>query len=513
MQDQIMHGETILEVRGLTKIYPGGVVALDHVDLEFKAGEIHAILGENGAGKTTLMNILYGVLQPDEGEIYIRGKRVRFRSPLDAINLGIGMVHQQRRLVFAHTVLENIILGHPKAGRILDYKKIRRELEDLCRKYNFKIDLDARVWQLSAGEQQLVEIIRALYRGAKILILDEPTSVLTPIEAEAFLNALKSMSKEEIALVPFVTHKLPEVFAVSDRVTILRRGKVVKRIETKDATMTALAEYMVGREVLFTLTKPKVPLGEEILRVENLSALNDKGLPAIKNISFSIREGEILGIAGVSGNGQQELAEVLAGLRKAETGRIIFMGKDITNASVLERIRMGIGYIPSERLGVGVIGSFSLIENILMNLYYDKEFVNHGFINYKKVREYAEKIVSEFEVIAPSVNTKAAHLSGGNLQRLVLSRVIPRTSKLLIANLPTAGLDVAATESVRMRLLDCKKKGMGVLLISDDLDEVLQISDTIAPIYEGRFIKILPAEEAKKEVVGAMMTGAYSEEM
>lgn len=513
MQDQIIHGETILEVRGLTKIYPGGVVALDHVDLEFKAGEIHAILGENGAGKTTLMNILYGVLQPDEGEIYIRGKRVRFRSPLDAINMGIGMVHQQRRLIFAHTVLENIILGHPKAGRILDYKKIRREIEDLCRKYNFKIDLDARVWQLSAGEQQLVEIIRALYRGAKILILDEPTSVLTPIEAEAFLNALKSMSKGEIALVPFVTHKLPEVFAVSNRVTILRRGKVVKRIETKDATMTALAEYMVGREVLFTLTKPKVPIGGEILRVENLSALNDKGLPAIKNVSFSIREGEILGIAGVSGNGQQELAEVLAGLRKAETGRIIFMGKDITNASVLERIKMGIGYIPSERLGVGVIGSFSLMENILMNLYFDKEFVNHGFINYKKIREYAEKIISEFEVVAPSVNTKAAHLSGGNLQRLVLARVIPRTSKLLIANLPTTGLDVAATESVRMRLLDCKKKGMGILLISDDLDEVLQISDTIAPIYEGRFIKILPAEEAKKEVIGAMMTGAYSEGM
>lgn len=511
MQDKVDRGETILEVRGLTKIYPGGVVALDNVDLEFKSGEIHAVLGENGAGKTTLMNILFGVLQPDRGEIYVHGRKVRFRSPLDAINMGIGMVHQQRKLIPAHKVLENIILGHPEAGKILDFKKVRRDIEELCRKYGFKIDLDARVWQLSAGEQQLVEILRALYRGAKILILDEPTSVLTPLETEAFLTSLKSMSRQEIALVPFVTHKLPEVFAISDRVTILRRGKVVKRIETKDATMKALAEYMVGKEVLFVLSKPKVSIGGEILKVENLSAMNDKGLLALKNVSFTIREGEIFGIAGVSGNGQQELAEVLAGLRKVETGRIIFMGRDITNASVLERLKMGIGYIPSERLGVGVIGGFSLAENILMSLYFDKEFVNRGLLNYKKIREYAEKVISEFEVVAPNINTKAAYLSGGNLQRLVLSRVIPKTSKLLIANLPTTGLDIAATEYVRKRLLDCKEKGMGVLLISDDLDEVLQLSDKIAPIYEGRFVSILQAEEAQKEVVGAMMTGAYSE--
>jgi simple sugar transport system ATP-binding protein len=511
MYGEIEAGGTILEVRGLTKIYPGGVVALDNVDLEFKSGEIHAILGENGAGKTTLMNILFGVLQPDRGEIYMYGTRVRFRSPLDAINMGIGMVHQQRRLIPAHTVLENIILGHPKAGRILDFKKIREEVEELCRKYGFKIDLDARVWQLSAGEQQVVEILRALYRGAKILILDEPTSVLTPLETEAFLSSLKTMSKQEIALVPFVTHKLPEVFAISDRVTVLRRGRVVKRIETRDATMKALAEYMVGKEVLFALSKPKVNIGEEILKVENLSARNDKGLLAINNISFTIREGEIFGIAGVSGNGQQELAEVLAGLRRAETGSIVFMGRDITNASVLERLKMGIGYIPSERFGVSIIGGFSLVENILMSLYFDKEFVSRGFLNYKKIREYAERVISDFEVVAPSPDTKAAYLSGGNLQRLILARVIPRTSKLLIANLPTTGLDVAATESVRMRLLTCKEKGMGVLLISDDLDEVLELSDRIAPIYEGRFVGIIPAEEAKKEVIGAMMTGAYSE--
>lgn len=503
-------GETILEMRGITKIYPGGVVANDHIDFELKAGEIHAVLGENGAGKTTLMNILFGVLQPDEGEIYIRGRKVRFKSPLDAINMGIGMVHQQRKLIPAHTVLENIILGHPKTERIINYRKAREEIEELCKKYGLKIDLDARVWQLSAGEQEMVEIIRALYRGARILILDEPTSVLTPPEVDALLKSLRMMAEKEIALIPFITHKLPEVLAVSDRVTILRKGRVVKRLETREATMKALAEYMVGREVLFRLHKPKVPIGEEILKVENLSALNDKGVLALKGVSFSIREGEIFGIAGVSGNGQEELAEVLAGLRKPEGGRIIFQGKDITNASVLERLKMGIGYIPPNRWGVAAIGNFSLVENIMMSLYFDKEFSKMGFLNYKKIRKYAEKIVSEFEVVAPSIDEKAAHLSGGNLQRLILGRVIPKTSKLLIANLPTSGLDVAATESVRNRLLACKERRMGILLISEDLDEVLQLSDRIAPIYEGKFVTILPAERAKKEEVGAMMAGAFS---
>ncbi|MEM2548085.1 MAG: ABC transporter ATP-binding protein [Nitrososphaerota archaeon] len=499
-----------MEVRGITKRFPGGVVALDHVDLEIRPGEIHAVLGENGAGKTTLMNILFGVLQPDEGEIYINGRRVRFRSPLDAMNMGIGMVHQIRKLIPAHTVLENIILGHPKTESIINLKKAREEVKALCEKYGFNIDLDARVWQLSAGEQQVVEILRALYRGAKILILDEPTTVLTPSEVESFLNSMKAMTKEEIATIPFVTHKLPEVFAVCDRITVLRRGKVVKRLGTKEATMKALAEYMVGREVLFKLEKPKVEIGEEILRVENLSALSDKGVLALKGVSFSIREGEIFGIAGIAGNGQQELAEVIAGLRKPLGGRIIFQGRDITNASVLERMKMGIGYIPPERLGVGAIGNFSLVENILMSIYFDHEFSSKGFLSYKKIREYAKKIISEFEVVAPSIDTKAAHLSGGNLQRLILGRVIPRTSKLLIANSPTVGLDIAATEAVRNRILKCKERGMGVLLISEDLDEVLELSDSIAPIYEGRFVRILSAVEAKKEVVGAMMAGALS---
>jgi len=503
----IKRGETILRTKGITKKFPG-VVANNHIDFEIKAGEIHAVLGENGAGKTTLMNILFGILRPDKGEIYVRGRRVEFKSPLDAIDLGIGMVHQHRKLIPAHTALENIVLGHPKTEKILDMRRAGGEVKELCRKYGFKIDLNTRVWQLPAGEQQLVEILKALYRGAKLLILDEPTSVLTPLETERFLKSLRTMAKGELAIIPFITHKLPEVLSVSDRVTILRRGKVVKHLETRKATMKALAKHMVGREVLFRLKKPKVKKGKEVLRVENLSALSDKGILALKGVSFSIREGEIFGIAGISGNGQHELAEALAGLRKTEGGKVVFQGRDITRASTLERLKKGIGYIPPERVGVGTVGEFSLVDNIAMNLYFDKEFSKRGLLDYKRIRKHTEKAISEFDVMAPNIDTKAVHLSGGNLQKLILARAIPRTPRLLIANLPTHGLDVGATEFVRNRLMACKKEGMGILLISEDLDEVLQMSDKIAPIYEGKFVDIVPAEKASKETMGAMMAGA-----
>lgn len=503
----IKRGETVLRTKGITKRFPG-VVANDHIDFEIKAGEVHAVLGENGAGKTTLMNILFGILRPDEGEIYVRGRKVEFKSPLDAIDLGIGMVHQHRKLIMAHTTLENIVLGHPRTEKIPDMRRAEREVKELCGKYGFEIDLHARVWQLSAGEQQLVEILKALYRGAKLLILDEPTSVLTPVETEKFLKSLRNMARGELAIIPFITHKLPEVLRVSDRVTILRRGKVVERLETRKATAKALARHMVGREVLFRVKKPKVKIGREVLRVENLSALSDRRIMALKGVSFSIREGEIFGVAGIAGNGQHELAETLAGLREAEGGKIFFQGRDITYASVLERLRMGIGYIPPERAEIGSIREFSLADNIAMNLYFDKKFSRWGLLNRKKIREHAEKVISEFDVIAPNIDVKAAHLSGGNLQKLILARVIPRTTRLLIANLPTHGLDVGATEFVRNRLMVCKKGGMGVLLISEDLDEVLQMSDRIAPIYEGKLVSIIPAKKARKESVGAMMAGA-----
>jgi len=504
--DGIKRGETVLEARGITKRFPG-VVANDHIDFEIKAGEIHAVLGENGAGKTTLMNILFGLLQPDEGEIYIRGQRVRFRSPLDAIDLGIGMVHQHRKLVPAHTVIENIILGHPKAGTILNLKQAEEEVRELCEKYGFKVDLRAKVWQLSEGEKQAVEILKALYRGAKVLILDEPTSALTPPETKKLLSSIKAMANDELAIVPFITHKLPIVLAISDRVTILRRGKVVARMETRNATEKTLAKHMVGREVIFRVERARVERGEPVLEVENLSARSDKGVLALHGVSFSIREGEIFGIAGISGNGQHELAEVLAGLRPAEGGRVIFQGKDITDASILDRWRMGIGYIPSERVEVGSIGDFSLVENITLNFHFDDDFVRRGLLDYNKIHRLTRELMAEYDVIAPSPDTKAKNLSGGNLQRLILARVLSRKPRLLIANLPTQGLDVGATEFVRNKLIEAKKQKAAILLISEDLDEILSLSDWVAPIYEGRFMGIIPGEEADRETVGAMMAG------
>jgi ABC-type uncharacterized transport system ATPase subunit len=506
----IKHGETALEAKGITKRFPG-VVANDCIDFEMKAGEIHAILGENGAGKTTLMNILFGLYQPDEGEIYIGGQKVKLRSPLDAIDLGIGMVHQNRKLVSAHTVIENIILGHPRAGTILNLKGTGEEIEELCERYGFKIDLRAKVWQLSEGEKQVVEILKALYRGAKILILDEPTSALAPPETKKLLASVEAMARDDLAIVPFITHKLPIVLAISDRVTVLRRGKVTARLETERATEKGLAKEMVGREVIVQIERARVERGKPMLQVENLSTLSDKGCPALKGVSFSVHEGEILGIAGVSGNGQQELAEVLAGLRKAEEGQVILDGKDITHTSSLDRWRMGMGYIPSERVDVGSIGDFSLVENVAMNSYFDDHFSWHGIVDYRSLRKLTEEIISEYNVAAPGPDLKAKNLSGGNLQKLILARVLSRRPRLLIANLPTQGLDVGATEFVRNKLMEAKKEKAAILLISEDLDEILSLSDWVAPIYEGEFMGIIPAEKTVRESVGAMMAGSRLE--
>ncbi len=503
-------GEVILEMRNITKRFPG-VVANRRISFELRAGEIHAILGENGAGKTTLMSILFGLLQPDEGEIYVRGRKVTFRSPLDAINLGIGMVHQHRKLVPAHTVIENIILGHPRAGKVLNLRRAEEEVAALAERYGFNVDLRARVWQLSEGEKQAVEILKALYRGAKILILDEPTSALTPRETERLLESIETMARKGLGIVPFITHKLPMVLAISDRVTVLRQGEVVARLETKDATEQLLAKKMVGREVIFDIKRPQVELGKPVLQVENLSALNDKGVVALKGVSLTIREGEILGIAGVSGNGQRELAEVLAGLRPAIGGRILFDGKDITNASILDRWRMGIGYIPAERTEVGSIGEFSLVENVMMNFYFDESISRRGVLEYEGVRRLTKQLIIEFGVSTPGLEAKARTLSGGNLQKIILARVMARRPRLLIAALPTQGLDIGATEFVRKKILEAKKHKAAILLISEDLDEVLALSDRVAPIYEGEIMGIIPAEEAKKEEVGAMIAGLHLE--
>ena len=502
----LKRGETVLEARKITKRFPG-VVANDGIDFEIKVGEIHAILGENGAGKTTLMNVLFGLLQPEEGEIYIAGKKVKFRSPLDAINLGIGMVHQHRKLVSAHTAIENIILGHPRAGIILNLKRAEDEVQELCDRYGFKLDLRAKVWQLSEGEKQVVEILKALYRGAEILILDEPTSALTPMETEKLLASIEAMAKDDLAIVPFITHKLPVVLAISHRVTILRRGKVVDCMETAQTSEKSLAMQMVGREVIFRIEKAEVDKGKPILQVENLSALSDKGFLALKGVSFTICEGEIFGIAGISGNGQSELVEALAGLRNAQGGKVLLDGHDITHTSSLERWEKGIGYIPSDRINVGSIGEFSLVENTAMNYYFDDRFCHRGIVDYGNLRKLTEEIVSEYSVATPGPDVKAKNLSGGNLQKLILARVLSRNPRLVIADLPSQGLDVGATEFVQNKLVEAKKKKAGVLLISEDLDEILSLSDRVATIYEGKFMGIIPGEEARKENVGAMMAG------
>ncbi|MBX7233116.1 MAG: ABC transporter ATP-binding protein [Caldilineales bacterium] len=506
LMEGVKRGDTILEARGITKRFPG-VVANDGVDFEMRAGEIHAILGENGAGKTTLMKILYGLMQPDEGDIYIGGQKVKLQSPQDAIDLGIGMVHQNRKLVNAHTVLENIILGHPRAGRVLNLKRAEEDITELCDRYGFKIDLKATVWQLSEGEKQVVEILKALYRGAKILILDEPTSALAPPETEKLLTSVEAMARDELAIIPFITHKLPIVLATSHRVTVLRRGKVTARLETANTTEQGLAKEMVGREVLFRLERPQVERGKPVLQVENLSTLSNRGFLALKGVSFTVYEGEIFGIAGVSGNGQHELAEVLAGLRKPEQGRVLLDGKDITQASSLERWQLGMGYIPAERNEVGSIGDFSLVENVTMNYYFDDGYARRGIVDYGTIRKLTEGLIADYGVATPSADTKARALSGGNLQKLILARVLARKPRLVIANLPTQGLDVGATEFVQNRIIEAKKAKAAVLLISEDLDEVLALSDRVAPIYEGEFMGVIAANEVEREGVGAMMAG------
>jgi len=383
---EIKRGDMVLEARSITKRFPG-VVANDGVNFDIKAGEIHAILGENGAGKTTLMKILFGEYLPDEGEILIAGQPVNFRSCLDAIDMGIGMVHQHRKLIPAHSVIENILLGHPRAGKILNLKRAETEILEICQKYGFNIDLKAKVWQLSEGEKQVVEILKALYSGAEILIMDEPTSALAPTETDKLLESIEAMSRDDLAIVPFITHKLPIVLAISDRVTVLRRGKVVASMATEQATEKSLAIEMVGREVIFRIEKEEVEVGEIILEVEALSALSDKGLMALNGVTFSIKEGEIFGVAGIAGNGQQELVEVLAGLRNSESGKVVLDGKDITHASSLERWELGMGYIPADRINVGSIADFSLVENTAMNYYFDPDYLQRGTLDYSKLRQ------------------------------------------------------------------------------------------------------------------------------
>jgi len=506
---ELKPGGTVIEMKGITKRFPG-VLANDHIDFDVKAGEIHALLGENGAGKTTLMNILYGLYRPDEGKIYIRSRGVDIKSPSDAINLNIGMVHQLFKLVDRHTIAENIALVAP-SGFFLPVERVKTDILRLSKEYGWKVDPEAEIWQLSASEQQNVEILKAIFRGAKILILDEPTSVLTPQGKRELFSRLLRMKEKGYAIV-FITHKLDEVMQISDRVTVLRKGKKVRTLLTKKTNEKSLAKLMVGREVLFRLKKKPTKKGKIVLEVKGLQVLGDRGETAVSNVSLTIREGEILGIAGVGGSGQRELVEAITGLRKVQKGKVIVSGTDLTNASPRKCIDMGVSHIPADRHR-GLVFPMSVKENLIMKDYRHPPFSKGVFLNQEFMGRDAKEKISRYEIITPSPDTSVVLLSGGNLQRVILARETSREFSFLIAAYPTYGLDVGFIESTRKLLLDQRQAGKAILLISEDLDEIMMLSDCIAVMFEGRIMGIVDASKAKLEEIGMMMTGTTKDEI
>jgi simple sugar transport system ATP-binding protein len=500
------HKIETLEMRGIVKRFPG-VLAADHLNFDVHAGEIHALLGENGAGKSTLMKMLYGLYQPDEGSILINGSVVPIRSPQDAILKGIGMVHQHFMLVPSLTVAENTALGMPSSWR-LDLKTIASGLTELSERYNLKVNPNLPVWQLSVGEQQRVEILRALYRGASLLILDEPTAVLTPQEVDDLFLILRTMTEDGRSIV-FISHKLHEVLSISQRVTVLRGGRWVNTIPTAQATKPLLAEMMVGRPVVFEYARNAAELHGERLRLERVSALSDRGDLGLKDVSLTLYGGEIVGVAGVSGNGQSELAQVIAGLRAVRHGTIHVDDMDITAKSPRDRQEVGVAYIPEERMTDGAIKEFTVAENYILKDHGRSPFSRAGILlNKRAIREACELAVKDYEIKAPTTETPIKALSGGNIQKLILARELSRSPRLLIAAQPTRGVDVGASEYIHQRLLEARANGTGTLLISEDLDEIFALSDRIVVMYEGRIVGIVPRETATYRQIGQLMAGA-----
>lgn len=497
-----------VRMEGIVKRFPG-VVANAGIDFSLSFGEVHGLLGENGAGKTVLMSILYGLYQPDSGQTYVRGEPVRIRSPSVAIRLGIGMVHQHFMLVPRLTVLENMAVGwEPRRGPFLDREGMRKRIEALVEEYGLSVDPEARVEELSVGEQQRVEILKALYRGAEILILDEPTAVLTEQEVEALFKTIRALRDQGKAVV-FITHKLHEAMTICDRVTVLRKGKKVGTVPTSEATPEKLAEMMVGREVVFRVQpKPVQKEGKELLRVEGLTVHDERGLPAVRNVSFSLFDHEILGIAGVEGNGQKELVEALTGLRPPKAGKVYVGGKEATGLSARELAQLGLVHIPEDRQATGLILPFSLAENVVLGRHREDGFALGPWVQLRRrIFRYAEEAVRTFSIVAPSVRVPVQNLSGGNQQRVVLARELGRKPKVVVAHQPTRGLDVAGMEFVWEKLLELREKGCGVLLVSMDLDEILMLADRVAVMYRGEIVGIWPREEADKHELGLAMLG------
>jgi general nucleoside transport system ATP-binding protein len=502
---------SLLELRGITKRFPG-VVADDHVDFDLRRGEVHALLGENGAGKSTLMNILYGLYKPDEGEIRIRGKPVSFASAKDAIGHGIGMVHQHFMLIPVMTVAENIVLGQEptRDGVLLDFDAARERVRHLSQTFQFAIDPDSRVEGISVGQQQRVEILKALYRSADILILDEPTAVLTPQEAQELFGILRTLVREGMSVI-FITHKLNEVLELADRITVLRRGKKIDTVPREGATEEGLARMMVGREVLLRVEKkPGVP-GDPLLEVRNLNVLDDRHLAAVRDVSFAIKAGEIVGIAGVEGNGQSELIEAITGLRHPESGEVVVGGQVITHESARRMLDAGIGHIPEDRQRRGLVLEFTIAENIALHDYCYPPDSRYGWLFPRRLVQRARQLIKEFDVRGGGPQTRAASLSGGNQQKLVAAREVARDPKVLVAAQPTRGLDVGAIEFLHQRLIEERDEGRAILLVSLELDEVLSLSDRILVMYEGRIVAEHAAGATEAEI-GVEMLGGRREE-
>lgn len=502
----------VLELHDITKRFPG-VLANDHIDLTLEEGEIHALLGENGAGKTTLMNVLYGLYEPDDGEIRVRSQRVDIREPNDAIRLGIGMVHQHFMLVPRLTVTENVMLGIEETRQkvLLDRERAAERVRQISEQYGLAVDPDAYVQDLSVGVQQRVEIIKVLYRDADILILDEPTAVLTPQEVEELFEVMQSLVDQGISII-FITHKLKEVMAIADRITVLRDGRVVGTTAPEETTEKKLAAMMVGREVSLVAEKAPAHEGEPVLVVNDLHVLSDQETPAVQGVSLEVRAGEILGVAGVQGNGQTELVEAITGLRESTGGQVSVLGKDVTNASPRAILELGVGHIPEDRTRDGLVLSYPIVNNLVLNTYYKAPFARGIRLNEKEMVSYASELVEKFDVRTPSVWLEAANLSGGNQQKVIVAREFSRPISLLIAAQPTRGLDVGSIEYIHSRILEKRDAGCAVLLVSSELDEIMSLSDRIAVMYRGRIVGVVPAEDATREEIGLLMAGIRPED-
>ena len=500
----------ILELRGITKTFPG-VLANDHIDLTLNQGEILAILGENGAGKTTLMNILYGLYSPDEGGIFIRGSKMNIRNPHDAIQLGIGMVHQHFMLIPVFTVTENVMLGveSVKAAGILDRKSVSKNISEISSRFGLKVEPEAMVEDLSVGVQQRVEIIKILYRKADILIFDEPTAVLTPQEAEEFFKVVHSLVEQGKSVI-FITHKLKEVLEIADRITVFRNGKVVGTTTPAQSTEASLANMMVGREVILTVEKELAKPGEVVLDVADLHVMGDRHLQAVNGVSFQVRAGEILGVAGVQGNGQKELVEALTGLRPYEDGKVELLGEDISRASPRKIREAGTAHVPEDRQSDGLVLPFPIRDNLVLNTYYEPPFTRGLNLDNGEIVKAAEQRVKEFDIRTPSINIPASTLSGGNQQKVIVAREFSRPIKLLIASQPTRGLDVGSIEYIHRQIVRKRDEGCAVLLVSPELDEIMGLSDRIAVMFGGEILDIIPAKAATKEGLGLLMAGIRS---